>query len=329
MTVVRKASLNDICAPIRDGLEQFQTEMKKELSSSDPLIQAMHEHILKMTGKHLRPILTILTSRLNGKAPKEAAKLGVAVELIHTATLVHDDIIDESEFRRNQPTVHSRWGRDLSIVSGDYLYAKAFMILAGFGDPRISEGFAQCAHIMCEGEMKQIEKRKDFSLAEQEYLKIIHKKTAALFQAACMGGGYLGRLDLGAVEKLGRYGFGLGMAFQIVDDCLDLAGESETLGKKAGLDLQKQDMTLPILYLLESLPADERGALIARWPAAGPEELFKTVRELAQRHHALERAMERAKAYAAEASEALQGLPPSAHLDSLHLLAEHCLERVR
>jgi geranylgeranyl pyrophosphate synthase len=187
MTVARKNSLNDICAPIQDGLGGFQAEMKKELSSTDPLIQAMHEHILKMTGKHLRPILTILTSRLNGKAPVEAVKLGVAVELIHTATLVHDDIIDESEFRRNQPTVHSRWGRDLSIVSGDYLYAKAFMILAGFGDPMISQGFAHCAHIMCEGEMKQIEKRKDFSLAEQEYLKIIHKKTAALFQAACMG----------------------------------------------------------------------------------------------------------------------------------------------
>jgi geranylgeranyl pyrophosphate synthase len=119
------------------------------------------------------------------------------------------------------------------------------------------------------------------------------------------------------------------MAFQIVDDCLDLTGESETLGKKAGLDLQKQDMTLPVLYLFESLPAEEKQALVARWSSADPEELFKTVRELAQRHRSVERAMERAKAYAADASEALQGLPSSAYLDSLHLLIEHCLERVR
>ncbi len=329
MTIAKKPTLTDICAPIQSELRDFHAELKKELSSKDALIQEMHEHILKMTGKFLRPILTLACSKLNGKSPKEALRLAVSVELIHTATLVHDDIIDESAFRRNQPTVHSRWGRELSIVSGDYLYAKAFMILASFEDPKISQAFAACAHIMCEGEMKQIEKRKDFGLGEEEYLRIIHKKTAALFQAACMGGAYLSGLALPTVEKLGRYGYALGMAFQIVDDCLDLVGESETLGKKAGLDLQKQDMTLPMLYLFAELPPSEKTELVQHWQTADPQELFKTVKELAMRHRAVERAMERARQYGAEALEAIKDLPSSACAESLAQLVDHCLERVR
>lgn len=329
MTTAKKPTLSDICTPIEGELRDFHSELKKELSSKDVLIQDIHDHILKMTGKFLRPILTLTCSKLTGISPKEALRLAVSVELIHTATLVHDDIIDESDFRRNQPTVHSRWGRELSIVSGDYLYAKAFMILAGFGDPKISQAFASCAHIMCEGEMKQIEKRKDFGLSEEEYLRIIHKKTAALFQAACMGGAYLSGSDLVTVEKLGRYGYALGMAFQIVDDCLDLVGESGTLGKKAGLDIQKQDMTLPVLYLFEELPPTERANLIGRWESADPQELFKNVKELALRHHAVERAMERARQYGAEASETLRDLPPSTCAESLAQLIDHCLERVR
>lgn len=328
MTVAKKPSLNDICAPIDAELKEFGLELKSQLGSSDALIQAMHDHILKMTGKFLRPILVLLCSKLNGTSPKEAMRLAAAVELIHTATLVHDDIIDDSSFRRNQPSVHSKWGRELSIVSGDYLYAKAFLLLANFQDPKISQAFASCAHIMCEGEMKQIEKRRDFAMTEPEYLRIIHKKTAALFQAACMGGAYLAGLDLPAVERLGRYGFGLGMAFQIVDDCLDLTGETQTLGKKAGLDLARHDMTLPVLYLFSDLDAAQKQALAARFES-GSEDLFEEVRSLALRHHSVEKAMERARGYAQEAAEALKELPPSACSESLSLLLDYCLERAR
>ncbi len=122
---------------------------------------------------------------------------------------------------------------EISIVAGDYLYAKAFMLLAGLGDPWISQAFSACAHEICEGEMKQIEKRKSFLMSEDQYLKIIHQKTAALFQAACMGGAYLSGAGPESIKNLGGYGFNLGMAFQIVDDCLDLVGETESLGKTA------------------------------------------------------------------------------------------------
>lgn len=329
MTTLRKLSLQEICLPIEPELKEFSAALQKELASADPLIQGIHDHILRMSGKFLRPILTILSSKAGGRGSSaDAVRLAVAAELIHTATLVHDDIIDDSDFRRNQPSVHSKWGREISIVSGDYLYAKAFLILANFSDPKISQGFAACAHVMCEGEMKQIEKRKDFGLPEEEYLRIIHKKTAALFQAACMGGAYLGGNAPGAVEKLSRYGYGLGMAFQIVDDCMDLTEDAQALGKKAGLDLSKSDMTLPVLYLFSSLDASHKNELLLKMQDPNAD-LLAEFRALALETGALSRAMDRARAFAQEAQEAVKGLPASPFRDSLAQLVDYCLERAR
>lgn len=329
MPVAKKASLSEICAPIEEDLKLFNEELRRELASNDGLIQSMHDHILKMTGKFLRPILTLLSSKLDGHPSSDAVRLAVAVELIHTATLVHDDIIDGSEWRRNQPSVHAKWGRELSIVSGDYLYAKAFMILAGFQDVRVNQAFATCAHIMCEGEMKQIEKRKDFDLAEEEYLRIIHKKTAALFQASCAGGVFLSTKDMVLAERLGRYGYALGMAFQIVDDCMDLAGDTLEMGKKAGLDLAKSDMTLPLLYVLASLNDAQKDQLEHSFQSDAPEEVLRSVKTLASECCAVERSMEKAKAFAEEARACLADVSPSRYRDSLDRLVDYCLERTR
>ena len=149
--MITKTSLNDIYAPIDKELKSFSEQLKKELASDDPLIGQIHDHLLKMTGKFLRPALTILCSKIGDKECPGAVKLAAAIELIHTATLVHDDIIDDSELRRNMPSIYSKWGAEISIVSGDYLYAKAFLLLASLGDPWISQAFAACAHVICEG----------------------------------------------------------------------------------------------------------------------------------------------------------------------------------
>ena len=226
MTLLRPG-LNEIYGPVENELEEFGEVLKKQLASQDTLIHDIHQHLLKMTGKFLRPALVILCSKLgHDHYSREAIKLAVAIELIHTATLVHDDIIDDSEYRRNQPSIHSKWGREISIVSGDYLYAKAFMLLADLKGVWVNQAFAACAHVICEGEMKQIEKRADFFMDEKEYLRIIHQKTASLFQAACMGGAYYSGLGQDKIEKLGDFGFRLGMAFQIIDDCLDLTSDT-------------------------------------------------------------------------------------------------------
>ena len=328
MTTASKPTLNEICAPVQQELQAFNRRLQKELSSQDDLIRGIHEHLLKMTGKFLRPLLAILCSRVENKKPEQVIPLSVAIELIHTATLVHDDIIDDSSFRRNQPSVHSKWGREISIVSGDYLYAKAFLLLAGFQDARISQAFAACAHVMCEGEMKQIEKRNQFLMKEEEYLKIIHQKTAALFQAACMGGAYFSGTGLENVEKLGRYGYGLGMAFQIVDDCLDIVGETETLGKTAGLDVYKNEVTLPLLYLFSDLPGAESQVLLTRIQR-GDQSALDKIRQLAVEKKSVWRAMQKAREYAERSQEELSGLQESPFKDSLRQLTDYCLERIK
>jgi octaprenyl-diphosphate synthase len=281
-----------------------------------------------MAGKFLRPALTILSSKIEGNGAPAAVRLAAAIELIHTATLVHDDIIDDSELRRNMPSIHSKWGTEISIVSGDYLYAKAFLLLAGLQDPWISQAFAACAHVICEGEMKQIEKRKSFLMAEGEYLKIIHQKTAALFQAACMGGAYFSGAGMPIIQALGEYGFNLGMAFQIVDDYLDIAGETEQLGKTTGLDVLKNDITLPILYLFQGLDENQRKNLF-KVVERSSEEGFQEIKRLATESGALERTLIKAREYAAKAQESLKPVKGSVYKESLSQLIDHCTDRIR
>lgn len=321
-------TLNEIYSPIDRELDDFSECLKKELASDDPLIHEIHQHLLKMTGKFLRPALTILCSKTGGEGHPNAVKLAAAIELIHTATLVHDDIIDESDLRRNMPSIHSKWGTEISIVSGDYLYAKAFVLLASLQDIWISRAFAGCAHVICEGEMKQIEKRKSFLMSEVEYLKIIHQKTAALFQAACMGGAYLSGAGQETIDCLGRYGFNLGMAFQIVDDCLDLTGETESLGKTAGLDIYKNDVTLPLLYLFHGLKDGDRDSLMLAIQKGGAG-LFEKIKCLLVETKSVEKAMQKAQRYVETAVENLRPVKDSPYKESLTLLAQYCVDRIR
>jgi octaprenyl-diphosphate synthase len=327
MTAV-KYSLNDIYAPIGEDLKEFSSVLRKELKSDDALIHDIHEHLLKMSGKFLRPALTLLAARIHANGSQKATRLAAAIELIHTATLVHDDIIDDSELRRNQPSVYYKWGREISIVSGDYLYAKAFLLLAGLEDIWVNRAFAQCAHVICEGEMKQIEKRSDFLMTEREYLTIIHRKTAALFQAACTGGAYFSGASPDVIGRLGTYGFGLGMAFQIVDDCMDLTADTQSLGKAAGLDVYKNDVTLPLLYLFQDLPEAQQKTLASEMQDGAPG-LFEKIRHLAIERKAVDKALDRALVFVDEALAALVPVKDSSYKESLVQLANYCLDRAR
>ena len=310
MTILKRASLAEIYAPIEQDLNEFRSLFEQELASKDTLIRQIHDHLLKMSGKFLRPALTLFGFYLDPTQPNErlrVMRLAVAIELIHNATLVHDDIIDNSELRRNQPSIFSKWGKEISIVAGDYLYAKAFVLLAGLKDPWVSEAFASCAHVICEGEMKQIEKRTDFRMTEEEYLKIIYQKTAALFEASCGGGAYLGGATKELIAASGRYGRALGMAFQIVDDCLDLVGDPESLGKTIGLDLYKNDVSLPLLYLMQGLGDQEARSLADQMRLEGMN-LFPKIKQMALESKAIERAMEKARSFASQAQDALRGV---------------------
>ncbi|MBI3315459.1 MAG: polyprenyl synthetase family protein [Candidatus Omnitrophica bacterium] len=323
-------TLDEIYSPVEKELKQFSDLLKEELRSEDKLFGDIHEHLLRMSGKFLRPALTLLCSKIKNKnhAGSEVIRLAVSIELIHTATLVHDDVIDDSTFRRNQPSIYSKWGREISIVSGDYLYAKSFVLLAGLKNPWVNQAFAQCAQVICEGEMKQIEKRNDFSMSEKEYFKIIYQKTAALFQAACAGGTTFSGASREVVESLGNYGFNLGMAFQIVDDCLDILGSTESIGKTAGLDLYKNDVTLPMLYLFQSLGDAEKKAFLG---TNGKREAYgmDRIRQMALDAKAIDRAMEKAREFTDSSLESLKTVNDSIVKESLSQLSYFNLDRGR
>ncbi len=327
MTIVQ-SSLDAIYQPIEKDLAAFHECLREQLDSKDVLIRDIHEHLLKMSGKFLRPAVTLLVTRMCGRFDKRSVDLSAAIELIHTATLVHDDIIDNSHFRRNQPSVFSKWGQEISIVAGDYLYAKSFLLLASLKDVWVNEAMAICAHVMCEGEMKQIERRNNFLIGEDEYFKIIHKKTAALFQASAAGGAYFGGADMGGIEKMKDFGYQIGMAFQIMDDVLDVIGDTESMGKTAGLDIYKNDVTLPLLYLFGSLSESDRRQLESQISAEDPAVVAR-VKEMVLSSGAADRAITKARGFVDKAVADLSGFKENVYRDSLQKLANYCLERVR
>lgn len=320
--------LSEIYKPIRADLELFNTLIRQELKSSDPFIQSINDHLLLISGKHLRPALSILSARMAGNTTDIPVRLAIAIELLHTATLIHDDIIDGSAFRRNQASINAKWGTEVSIISGDYLYAKAFSILAAMNDPNIFKMFAACAMAMCEGEMKQVETRKSLDLSEVAYTEIIHKKTASLFQAACAGGAYVAGQPHDAVYRLGEYGKNFGIAFQIADDCLDIIGQEESLGKKAGLDFDKSDPTLPLIYLYQTGNREELDGLMNGATPQAREENFAKLKQILISTGILEKCVERARDYAARAVAGLEGMPDSVYRKSLSDLVDFTVQRI-
>jgi len=327
--LISTLELSEIYKPIRSDLDRFHKLLQEELSSKDKFLQEIQSHLMQISGKHLRPALAILSARISGNTSDVPVRLAIAIELLHTATLIHDDIIDGSMLRRNQPSVNARWGIEVSIICGDYLYSKAFSILASMEDPNINKMFAACAKTMCEGEMKQVETRKTLAMTEAEYTDIIHKKTASLFQAACAVGAYVSKKSIPEVAALGDYGKNLGLAFQLTDDILDIVAKDETLGKKAGLDFEKKDPTLPLIYMYQTL-APRRGEIDALIHATNgqAEQSFQKIKELCVQSGAVERCIRRAKDHATAAHDNLKHFPDSPYKKSLTDLVDFTVQRV-
>ena len=254
----------EITAPVRSQMRQTDAFLADTLHADDEYIKQLTRHVERYQGKRLRPALAHLTAQAiarpnenENKNENEAedlhVKMAAIVELIHLTTLVHDDVIDEASLRRRGPTVNARWDNETAVILGDYLFACAWKVLTALPDLRPLAILSATTRLMCEGELMQIScRRSDEPLSEARYLDIISKKTAELFRAAA----YLGALLTGgaaAAEQataLGEYGFHIGMAFQIVDDCLDLVGTEQQMGKSLGTDLDKGHLTLPVIHAL-------------------------------------------------------------------------------
>lgn len=266
------------CKSIAPRLQQFEEQLAKELTSTSPDVAEVLQYVSKLGGKRLRPALTLLSAELFGASTEESVRLSMVVELVHTATLIHDDILDVAEFRRHQPTVHIQWDVPTSILVGDWLFTHAYQ-LANAGDSTVpGRLIAQAAKRVCEGEIDQNRSIANWSLTEAQYVDLLARKTGALCGVSCAMGAWSASANQTSIDAMQSFGEKLGVAFQIFDDWLDVWGDSEKSGKTLGSDFDHNKPTLPWIYLLASMPATERQSFLAslqNTPSTAKEELKK------------------------------------------------------
>ena len=278
----------------------------------------------------MRPAVLLMAARLGGYQGDRAVLYAAAIEFIHTATLVHDDIIDDSELRRGRLAVHSRWGNDITVLLGDYLYIKSMALALTHDTLDIVRVLCDVTLKMIEGELYQLTKNGDADITEDEHFDIIRRKTAYLFGGCAQIGGMLGKVSKEREQALQEYGFNLGIAFQIVDDLLDFTGDASRLGKPIGADLREGKMTLPLIHLLQQ--GEEVGERIVRDIIASrtaTEEQWEELLRILKQHRSIDYANRRASEYAERAKKPLYVFPPSSERDALLALPDYVLSRDR
>jgi octaprenyl-diphosphate synthase len=251
-------SLSEVAKLVQPHLEQVETRIAQQAAAFDPAIEGYVVYAIGSRGKRLRPLLTLLAGGATGAINSGHVDLAVIVELIHIATLVHDDVMDEAEQRRAQPTANVRWGNSLSVLLGDCLFAHALTLSTNFENSNISRAIARTAATVCSGEMIQTQRRFDLTLTVEDYLRIVQMKTGSLFSAAAELAAVISEADPNVIETIKNFGFQVGTAYQIYDDCVDLAGTESVTGKTLGTDLRKGKFTLPVLFFLRSASEFER-----------------------------------------------------------------------
>jgi octaprenyl-diphosphate synthase len=320
-------TLRDIQAPVRERLVEASEELRRIVTSDLPLIDEVNAHLLLMKGKMFRPTLVLLASDVEGKSERRASTLAATVELVHLATLVHDDSVDHSTLRRGMPTVNSLFTHQVSVIMGDFLYSRAMVELVRTNDIDILGVLADATNEMTIGEMRQLTALDALAFTEQDYEALIRAKTASLLSAACEIGALVGGEHR---EALARYGLWLGMAFQVADDLLDYTADSEVIGKPSGLDLREHKVTLPLIAALRGISVAERREVDELFANPEPrDQQIERVVRIVDEAGGLEYAARRADEYASAAAEALDGLPESPVLRSLHDAIAYAVRRSR
>jgi octaprenyl-diphosphate synthase len=311
-----------------EDLTRVELEIRHQLSSEVDRIGEIGRYLLLSGGKRIRPILLLLTAKLAGYSGERIFPLSAMIEFMHTATLLHDDVIDHSHLRRGHPTVNSRWGSALSILVGDFLYAKAMALVVEDGDPQILKEITHVTMSMTEGQVMETLRIGDTSLTGAEYRQIIRQKTAALFGACCYIGGVLGGLPAERSEGLRRFGITFGSAFQLVDDALDFTGKEQRLGKPVGSDMREGKVTLPVIITLQHASPDE-SAIIDRFVRGDDRspEAFQDIVVLIQRYNGIEYALREAERFVEQAEMELQGFADGPAYGLLMELADFIIKR--
>ncbi|HEV8347897.1 MAG TPA: polyprenyl synthetase family protein [Vicinamibacterales bacterium] len=325
------SSLSQIFEPIRADLEKVDREFGRHVQSQVQLIPTIGRYIQTSGGKRVRPAVLLMAARLAGYEGDRAILYAAVVEFIHTATLVHDDIIDDSDLRRGRLAVHSRWGNDITVLLGDYLYIKSMALALTHDTLDIVRLLCDVTLRMIEGELYQLTKNGDADISEDEHFDIIRRKTAYLFGGCAQIGGMLGKMTTEREQALREYGFNLGIAFQIVDDLLDFTGDAQSVGKPIGSDLREGKVTLPLIHLLRQ-QNDGAGSRIVRDIIAShtvTEDQWSQLLRSLKEHASIDYAYRRAEEYAERAKKPLSAFPPSAERDALLALPDYVLSRDR
>jgi octaprenyl-diphosphate synthase len=319
-------ALLDVQAPVRTELEQVPHEMWRIVAANNSLAANVTDHLMAMRGKMFRPTLVLLSAAADAPPPRRAITLAAITELVHLATLVHDDSVDHSALRRGQPTVNSLFSHQVSVIMGDLLYVHAFAELVRDADFEVLGAVTQASTEMTVGEIQQLAAVEALEFSEADYEQLIRAKTASLFSAAC---------EIGAIagggrhrEALARYGDRLGRAFQIADDLLDYTEDSGTTGKPKGLDLREHKVTLPLIAALRAMSPAERARVETLFAAQEPDdELIADVTAIVAQSGGLDYARTRGERYAEEAEAALFGLPDGPVRTALGEAIAYVMER--
>jgi octaprenyl-diphosphate synthase len=322
----RAQLLAEFFSPIAADLARAEEIFQEELRSDVPFIRELVEHLAHYRGKQLRPALLLLTARACGQVTPAHHTLAAVVEMIHTATLVHDDVLDGADLRRHVPTIHARWNNSASVLLGDLLFTHAFYLASTTGSAEACRLIGEATNRVCAGELQQIGERGNLALGEETYYSIIRGKTAELTACCCRLGAVFAGADAQVAASLERYGLELGIAFQIADDVLDLVGLEKNVGKSLGTDLEQRKLTLPLIRLLKV--AEPETALLIRGVLASNENHKREkLAPILARSDAVAYATQRAQRHAEQASEALDCLPDSRCKEILHLLAQRVVHR--
>lgn len=320
--------IDTIVLPVQENLAQFEANFQKLLHSNVPLADKVVRYIAGRKGKRLRPLIVFLAAKLHGDINDQTMKMGYVVELLHTATLVHDDVVDNSDARRGSPTINHLWDNKISVLVGDFLFSKTLTTLLDIQNHTALEVFSKTTKLITEGELIQIERADDWHIDQSAYLDLIIKKTASLFGAACQLGALSVQASAEEQKQMQEFGKYFGMAFQIHDDILDYNGDLKLLGKPVGNDIRENKVTIPMIYALRNASADSRDRMqdLLDKTDKTEEDIGKLI-ALVEQEGGVTSSKQLASAFSEKAFEILNQYPSSATKQSLTELLDFSLNR--
>jgi octaprenyl-diphosphate synthase len=320
------ANQNSIIQPIAADMDAVNSVIRRQLHSEVPLVNQIAEYIISAGGKRIRPVLVLLVANAFGYRGAHHHDLAAVVEFIHTATLLHDDVVDESSLRRGRKTANALFGNAASVLVGDFVYSRAFQMMVNVGNMRVMQILADATNVIAEGEVLQLLNMHDPDVTEERYLQVIRSKTAKLFEAAAQLGALVAGAPDAAVDAAAEYGRSLGTAFQLIDDVLDYSGNASDIGKNVGDDLREGKPTLPLIYLMQNGTPEQR-QLVRACIETGDEQHFDEILAAITGSGALDYTRREAEKNAQRAAKAISDLPVNQFKDSLLQLCAFAVDR--